>query len=60
MGTKKVNARLRVRFVHATKKWQAVALDRFDKVIDESPEGTEVEAEGYMVNYRRTGAWLAS
>lgn len=51
--------RLRVKYIGGG-KWVAVALDEKGSELERSPEGSEVEAEGYMDNYRRYGAWRKS
>lgn len=59
------DAVVRVRYNNATRKWYAVVLDRDGKPREQrepgrSPEGDEVQAEEYMNNYRRYGAWRKS
>lgn len=41
-------------------RWYATLIDRDENELARSPAGTEVEAERYMENYRRYGAWERS
>lgn len=52
---------LRVRLAADRKGWVCVRLDMpGGSVIDRSPHGDEVQAEQYLNNYRRYGAWQRS
>lgn len=63
-GGARPRKRFRVRvFAQQTEgawKWYAALMDSDGTEVSRSPEGTEHEAEGYMENHRRYGAWLKS
>lgn len=52
--------RPRVRVRRDKQGWYAALIDAQEKEVSRSPHGTELEAEKYMDNYRRFGAWKAS